>query len=53
MKMCEIVSTDPHQAQADNLKKQEKALKVRKARIKSQQAQSDLRAAQTAATKPL
>lgn len=51
MKIVEVLHTDPYQVQADSLRKQEKALKVRKARIKSQQAQNDLRAAQATASK--
>ena len=51
MKIEEVVGANPYQAQMDRLKKQEKAIKVGKSRVKAQQAQAQLRAAQ-ASTKP-
>lgn len=51
MKIAEVVPTDPYQVQVDNLKKQEKELKVRKARIKSQQAQKAVRNIQQSSTR--
>lgn len=49
MKITEIVGTQPYKAQMDAVKRQEKATKVRKARIKAQHAQQQLRAAQAPA----
>lgn len=51
MKIKEIIA-DPHNAELDRIKAQEKAVKVRKASIKAQQAQQQLRAAK-APTKSL
>jgi hypothetical protein len=51
MKVSEIIA-DPHAAEIERIKSLEKSTKVRKARIKTQQAQQKLRAAQ-APTKPL
>jgi hypothetical protein len=51
MKVSEIIA-DPHSAELERIKSLEKSTKVRKARIKTQQAQQKLRAAQ-APTKPL
>jgi hypothetical protein len=50
MKVIEI-TRDPNTAELQRIKAQEKATKVRKARVKAQQAQQQLRAAQ-APTKP-
>lgn len=50
MKVVELMN-NPHAAELDRIKAQEKATKVRKARVKAQQAQQQLRAAQ-APTKP-
>ena len=49
MKITEVVGPNPYQAQLDHLKKQEKAIKVGKSRVKAQQAQAQLRAAQAPA----
>ena len=46
-----LAETDPLRQQMDGVKRQEKALKVKKARINSQRAQQQLRVAQ-APTKP-
>lgn len=51
MNIAELMAADPFKAQLDSVKKQEKALKVRKARVKAQQAQKQFHAAQ-APTKP-
>jgi hypothetical protein len=45
MKIAELVSNDPLKAELDRNKKSQQALKVRKAQIKTQQAQQQLRAA--------
>lgn len=50
MKVVELLK-NAHTAELDRIKAQEKATKVRKARVKAQQAQQQLRAAQ-APTKP-
>lgn len=50
MKIAEIVGTDPLKAELERTKKAEKALKVRKATIKAQQAQQQLRAAKAPTT---
>lgn len=50
MKIIEILA-DPHAGELERIKAQEKATKVRKARVKTQQAQQQLRVAQTT-TKP-
>ena len=52
MKISEVMAADPFTAQLDSVKNQEKALKVRKARVKAQKAQQQLHTAQ-APTKPL
>ena len=49
MKIEEVVGANPYKAQLDHLKKQEKAIKVGKSRVKTQQAQAQLRAAQAPA----
>ena len=49
MKIEEVVGVNPYHAQLDRLKKQEKAIKVGKSRVKAQQAQAQLRAAQAPA----
>jgi hypothetical protein len=49
MKIVELVGSNPYQGQLDHLKKQEKAIKVGKSRVKAQQAQAQLRAAQASA----
>jgi len=51
MKIREIL-VDPHHAELERIKAQEKAVKVRKASVKAQQAQQQLRATK-APTKPL
>ncbi|MFM8748000.1 MAG: hypothetical protein ACKOED_15240 [Aestuariivirga sp.] len=51
MKIKEIID-DPHNAELDRIKAQEKAVKVRKASVKAQQAQQKLRKVK-APTKPL
>ncbi len=51
MKIVEVVSADPLKAQLERTKKAEQALRVRKAAIKAQQAQQQLRAAK-APTQP-
>lgn len=51
MKIAEVVGADPLKAELERNKKAERALKVRKAAIKAQQAQQQLRAAK-APTKP-
>ena len=50
MKIKEII-VDPHNAELDRIKAQEKAVKVRKASVKAQQAQQQLSRAK-APTKP-
>ncbi len=49
MKIEEVVGNNPYKAQLDHLKKQEKVIKVGKSRVKAQQAQAQLRAAQAPA----
>ena len=49
MKIEEVVGANPYKAQLDHLKKQEKVIKVGKSRVKAQQAQAQLRAAQAPA----
>ena len=49
MKIEEVVGNNPYKAQLDHLKKQEKTIKVGKSRVKAQQAQAQLRAAQAPA----
>jgi hypothetical protein len=51
MKIAELVSNDPLRAELERSKKAQQALMVRKAQIKSQVAQQQLRAAK-APTKP-
>lgn len=51
MKIKEV-TVDPHNAELERIKTHEKALRVRKAGVKAQQAQQQLRAAK-APTKPL
>ncbi len=51
MTIAEIIAADPFKAQLNSVKRQEKSLKVRKARVKAQQAQRQLHTAQ-APTKP-
>lgn len=45
MTIDEITKPDPLKAQADNIKRQEKVLKQKKARIGAQKAQRQLRSA--------
>jgi hypothetical protein len=45
MKIAEMVSNDPLKSELEHNKKAQQALKVRKAQIKAQQAQQQLRAA--------
>jgi hypothetical protein len=45
MKIAELVSNDPLKSELDRNRKAQQALKVRKAKIKAQQAQQQLRAA--------
>lgn len=47
MTINEVIGTDPLKAQLDRTKRAERALKVRKAAIKTQQAQQQLRAAKS------
>lgn len=49
--LAEVAGTDPLKAQLERTKKAEKALRVKKAAIKAQRAQQQLRAAK-APTKP-
>ena len=49
MTIKEVVGTDPLKAQLERTKKAEQALRVRKAAIKTQQAQQQLRAAKAPA----
>ena len=46
MKITEVVGSDPLKSELDRNRKAQQALKVRKAQIKAQQAQQQLRAAQ-------
>jgi hypothetical protein len=43
MKVSEVVGNDPLKSELERNKKSQQALKVRKAAIKAQQAQNDLR----------
>ena len=45
MKIAEVVGSDPLKSELDRNRKAQQALKVRKAQIKTQQAQQKLRAA--------
>jgi hypothetical protein len=49
MTIVEVVKPDPLRQQLDGIKRQQAALKQRKLRVKSQQAQQQLRAAQAPA----
>lgn len=51
MKIAEILVADPFKPQLERIRKSQQALKVRKAAVKVQQAQQQLRTAQ-APTKP-
>lgn len=53
MTVDEVIKPYPLKAQMDAVKRQEQSLKVRKASLKSQKAQSDLRTARAASAVPL
>ena len=53
MTIDEVTKPDPLKAKIDAVKRQEQSLKVRKANLKSQKAQSDLRTAVAASAASL
>ena len=53
MTIDEVIKPDPLKAQMDAVKRDEKVLKLKKANLKSQKAQSDLRTARAASAAPL